>query len=703
MRSLLAAALVLMASSVALRAAEFYPLGTDNPYDYPSAISPDGKVILTSHHLWTVNDGFSELNLATTEVWTRGISNNGLIAGLWCGSNTGSCYEGFVATAAGPGEGLGAFNDQASDAFAISADGSVVVGNSSSESGTSSFRWTAAMGMVEIEGLAPAAYSHNTAFGVSADGSVVVGQSGDDTVLEAYRWTAATGSIGLGDLPGGASYSTARGISADGNVIVGQGMSAVGSEAFRWTEATGMIALGAAVDGDAYNIAYAATADGAMVVGEHERDAFLWTDARGLRKLQDVLVDDFGLGSELDGWRLAGAGDISDDGRVIIGYGFNPAQELEGFVVTVPEPSAMTLLMIAIVLLLLDRCRQHFQNSTCRKGIVLATSAIFASVVLNATAKAQLTLSNSQPLRTPGFTFSSVDGEEARVTGAAIDPVSGHLWVSGEAEPLDEESEDLPRPGLAEIDLATGQVLFTISRSVNLDLDYAASLAIHPHTRNLWVSWLHVVDERPNISGAMELTQAGEIEALVRISQTGELLEHIGEWDPALFGPQPGLEVYLPSAAFSPSGELFWVSGGGPAFRFDSDSLQVTEQLMFSGGPNTNYASGAFDPFTGNWFVATTNNSVLEIDPISFEVLSETDLKPYLPSQAPIFGQDVQAFEFSKTGNQVILGGSFGLVTIQRAVPEPTSCGLVLVAGIGCGLMIRFRGRYLPVDRFVDR
>src|SRR5689334_4676153 len=46
--------------------------------------------------------------------------------------------------------------------------------------------------------------SNSSADAVSADGSTVVGTSSSDrSDLEAFRWTAATGMVGLGFLPGG--------------------------------------------------------------------------------------------------------------------------------------------------------------------------------------------------------------------------------------------------------------------------------------------------------------------------------------------------------------------------------------------------------------------------------------------------------------------------------------------------------------------
>ena len=69
------------------------------------------------------------------------------------------------------------------------------------------------------------------AWAVSADGSVVVGESYSEQGLEAFRWTPSGGMFGLGDLPGGSFYSFALGLSRDGAVVVGGSNSGSGREA----------------------------------------------------------------------------------------------------------------------------------------------------------------------------------------------------------------------------------------------------------------------------------------------------------------------------------------------------------------------------------------------------------------------------------------------------------------------------------------
>jgi probable HAF family extracellular repeat protein len=98
-------------------------------------------------------------------------------------------------------------------------------------------------GMILIGlGDLPGGQVRSNAQAVSADGSVVVGYSSTASGDEAYRWTASDGMVGLGHLTGYAnSYSDA--VSADGSVVVGRGETP-GSLACRWTAGSGMVSLG---------------------------------------------------------------------------------------------------------------------------------------------------------------------------------------------------------------------------------------------------------------------------------------------------------------------------------------------------------------------------------------------------------------------------------------------------------------------------
>jgi hypothetical protein len=122
----------------------------------------------------------------------------------------------------------------------------------------------------------------SVALAASWDGSVIVGSSQsnappDGSGSQAFRWTAANGMVGLGDLPGGILRSGASAVSANGNIVVGLSRSDVGEE------------------------------------------MFVWDEARGMRSLPQLLVNEFGL--DLTGWTQLVASACSADGRVIVGYG----------------------------------------------------------------------------------------------------------------------------------------------------------------------------------------------------------------------------------------------------------------------------------------------------------------------------------------------------------------------------------------------
>ncbi len=197
---------------------------------------------------------------------------------------------------------LGSFNPfMDSGADAVSADGSVVVGFNAAWA----CRWTSNGGMFALldpNGVAP---THGSASGITPDGRIIVGAAHTPTYnVEAFHWTQKTGIVFLGRLPGGTA-SGALAVSADGAVIVG-GATAPGfpnSEAFRWQSGQ-MIGLGA-LPGHNYSDASAVSADGRIVVGisagSNSGDGFRWTAETGIQPLG------------------GGASSISADGSVIVG------------------------------------------------------------------------------------------------------------------------------------------------------------------------------------------------------------------------------------------------------------------------------------------------------------------------------------------------------------------------------------------------
>ena len=165
-----------------------------------------------------------------------------------------------TATGAGTMVGLGDLpgGDSYSFGYGISQDGTTVVGGASSTASSAgssftldfeAFRWTSGGGMQALGDLPGGGY-HSIATAVSADGEVVVGNSTSTASgildLEAFRWTQATGMQPLGDLPGGNYISEALGVSGDGKIVVGRSAVAIGDAGvdvfapFIWDEFNGM-------------------------------------------------------------------------------------------------------------------------------------------------------------------------------------------------------------------------------------------------------------------------------------------------------------------------------------------------------------------------------------------------------------------------------------------------------------------------------
>ncbi len=198
-----------------------------------------------------------------------------------------------------------------SQASAVSADGSVVVG-SSSWSGRGlprgkmatmeAFVWTEGAGMVGLGMLPITASSH--AADVSADGTTIVGYCsrsryandppGWRKVLRAYRWTNATGMQSLSETQDLSPHS----VCADGTVIAGTAFS-IGARSrwsngapFRWTQAGGLQLLADFPGGGTVNSVRDISADGQTMVGGVKSprgvEAFIWTPNEGLRLLGDL-------------------------------------------------------------------------------------------------------------------------------------------------------------------------------------------------------------------------------------------------------------------------------------------------------------------------------------------------------------------------------------------------------------------------------
>jgi uncharacterized membrane protein len=142
-----------------------------------------------------------------------------------------------------------------SEAYALSGDGSTVVGISFDANGdVRSFRWTAADGMQALPVINSEwygyGYGYSEALAVSYNGSVIVGSDynlDEDQIgggaIQGYRWTSGSTPIDPGTITGlpyldpDYTNAIATAVSADGSVVVGR--EGGDGRAFRWTTATG--------------------------------------------------------------------------------------------------------------------------------------------------------------------------------------------------------------------------------------------------------------------------------------------------------------------------------------------------------------------------------------------------------------------------------------------------------------------------------
>src|SRR5262245_28970953 len=304
----------------------------------PSGVSADGSLVVGHSNSARGMEAFR---------WTR----QGGIVGLgfpqaYATSADGSAVVGYRLVAGGAEpvcwtrhdrlQGLGRIaNDVAGDGRGINADGSVIVG--SYEVGSTSkrvaFRWMRGIGIAPLE-LPPSATRGAEAYAVSADGDVVVGAIRQDSdCRKAFLWSES-GMVELGVLPGD-RCSVANAISADGLVVVGSSES-VGSEAFRWTQKTGMVGLGALPGGGRNSRAFGVSADGSIIVGQSQGEsgleAFIWYATHGMRSVRQLLLSATDSNTSLHGWKLLSATAVSRDGSVIVGYGKNPRGNREAWI-----------------------------------------------------------------------------------------------------------------------------------------------------------------------------------------------------------------------------------------------------------------------------------------------------------------------------------------------------------------------------------
>lgn len=320
---------------------------------FPAGISADGSKVAGTSYLpggdadrgfvWTLGGGTQPV-VGSPVSFATAISGDGsTVVGIGFDNDfnlSGYSYRNGTMTPTGSLDGTG-FN---ASAYAVSFDGSVVVGQSDSSggSGLRAFRWTSGAGIQDIGTVNGGTFS--LALGVSSDGSVIVGNSGSQGDVHAYRWTQAGGMQSLPSLQG-STFDGAYAVSADGSVIVGSSHS----QAVRWQN--GSVEPLGFVAGLQYTRASSTSADGQVIGGVaygNDSKAFVWTPSTGIVDLQARLSSQ---GMSLSGWKLQEVSAVSADGTILAGTGTLNGQPA-GWVVSgfsaVPEPTPVALGLSAL-------------------------------------------------------------------------------------------------------------------------------------------------------------------------------------------------------------------------------------------------------------------------------------------------------------------------------------------------------------------
>jgi uncharacterized membrane protein len=250
-------------------------------------VSADGSTILaTWEHLWTskglltppIGDGF-----------LTGVSGDGSVV---CGYNSGMRSAVRWTEADGVEylpRPVGVFEALATD---ISADGSSIlaIAIDANSRPQSLFLWSGAEGLLTLN--LPSPFNGGREFvNLSDNGMVVTANMGADADRRGFRWTKDAGAVELGRLPDG-RWMTATGVSADGSIVVGNSQG----------------------------------------VSQADRRPAIWDSVHGPRYLDDLLMNELALGTDLAGWTLFRAEGVSGDGRTVIGEGMSPDGNSEAWI-----------------------------------------------------------------------------------------------------------------------------------------------------------------------------------------------------------------------------------------------------------------------------------------------------------------------------------------------------------------------------------
>jgi uncharacterized membrane protein len=275
------------------------------PYPLPQLVGMDatGTIVVmqqpTQVLKWTRAGGYTAFGPFLT---AKALSGDGHFV---VGSSNG-----YAVREADSGE-VTVLSERYSTAYAVSADGSVVVGGFDDTVPCGPFRWTQSGGAVPIS--PPTGSELLRAVGVSADGSVVIGYSTGNLF---FRWTAQAGASVI-PIPANCPTHVIGAISADGHTVVGGCNSGNDAWSWRWTEETGIVGIGLGM-----TAAYCSSADASMIGGVYQRWG-IWYGAFYRSDGSNGGIGISGEGIDTGDWSFRDILLMSADGKTVAGLAWN--------------------------------------------------------------------------------------------------------------------------------------------------------------------------------------------------------------------------------------------------------------------------------------------------------------------------------------------------------------------------------------------
>ncbi|MBK7403733.1 MAG: PEP-CTERM sorting domain-containing protein [Phycisphaerales bacterium] len=292
-------------------------LANDSSYNGLAGISADGSRVTASIYdgngtagpgVWTEGSGWTYLGaiagggVAGEDGSSYGISDDGTtVTGLaWLANYRARAFSWTSGT--GMVDLGSSFSDRSSRGSAINGDGSVVGGFDEAEFGN---RRPAVWVNGVLTVLEPDGVGEITS--VNADGTVVGGSAGNDIGAAVWSFDGlAWNRTDVGLLPGTDPFqhdAQILGITPDGSMAVGFNASGFGPFA--------------------------------------DYNGTIWTPSDGLMNVETWLTDH---GVDFGGMDIRALTGISDDGKVLYGYGYLGGFAPQGFRIVIPAPSSFALL-----------------------------------------------------------------------------------------------------------------------------------------------------------------------------------------------------------------------------------------------------------------------------------------------------------------------------------------------------------------------